>query len=980
MNKHKLHFIFLTLFTLLTSAAMGAKILPALNPVQAETTRWATTSQILPSTVANAASASYQSGSTGFVYSIGGQTSGGGKINSVFYAQVDASGDLKTTWNTSAHNFPLSVTGASAAVYSQGSAVYLYVVGGRNGSNSASTTVYYAQINPLTGDVGAWTAGTNTLSQGLLSPAVGIYQSATTPYLYVVAGQTNGFSVANSTYYAPLDPATGDVGAWTTSAHNLPHAMDKMAFATYQSGTTAYLYVVGGTDESTVQNTVYYTTLNVASGEIAAWSTSATTLPTALYSPGIALDTTAAAPTLYVMGGKNGSNVHQASVYYATINPLTGDVNTFATSDNVLPQTIFNPGSAVFQASASSYLYLLGGYDLNSNELSLVHYAKTTALLTGNIQVDYTSPIRTLDTDTFGLVETAYNLGNYLTNDVLMQTRIRALKVKTMRMGLKYAVSGDPTSAIECEALGCDHTILGDTWINAIKGVGADPMVIVPYNASDAANLVKHFNVDTNNHVSDWLVWNEPNNQGVSAASYSAQFNIISSAMKAIDPTIKVGGPTISFLDKTFMQTFLNNSGNVVDFIDYHQYEEGATPEPDATQMADTVTFENNINIIRNMLLTTVPTRASSIPISIGEWYLNYAPGDTNIYKNINSVWTASVLGHIINAGGLSYPYGTKDNFLFSANNLTYGTSLDDPMPAYLGYGMFTGVSLFPSFGSTLVSANTSLPNIEVYASDNSKNLVIVNKDPTSQQIANISFGGLTTGTAEIWRKDQGMGAFAYPIDLGSTNITNGAMSYTIPPYSVTTLVISGPSSPAPSSNSSSDTSSSSSSNGSGEPDVNFPPGWAYHIDFGPHYIGQQNFIYGQGDAHTAGTFVNTTQSSNDVAVHISTLNTWQMIFQLMPFPWMNKINTVSEVYDFQGLSAFNGYPIPQFDLPATIILPYNPALLNGRAVPNLKIFQYVAEKKRWQALTSPIVIDYVHQKLATTVKNFRPFVVGYWR
>jgi hypothetical protein len=63
----------------------------------------------------------------------------------------------------------------------------------------------------------------------------------------------------------------------------------------------------------------------------------------------------------------------------------------------------------------------------------------------------------------------------------------------------------------------------------------------------DAANMVKHFNKDTNSYVRYWIVGNEPDQAGISAATYSANFNQDFAAMKAIDPTIKIGGGATAF-------------------------------------------------------------------------------------------------------------------------------------------------------------------------------------------------------------------------------------------------------------------------------------------------------------------------------------------------------------------------------------------------------------------------------------------------
>src|SRR6266852_9602030 len=111
-----------------------------------------------------------------------------------------------------------------------------------------------------------------------------------------------------------------------------------------------------------------------------------------------------------------------------------------------------------------------------------------------------------------------------------------------MRMDLKYSTPGDPTSKIVCGGNGCDTQWTGDQWIQAIKSNGAQPLIIVPYSTFDAANMVKQFNKDTDNYVKYWIIGNEPDYSDISASMYIKNFNKDYDAMKAIDPTIKIGG------------------------------------------------------------------------------------------------------------------------------------------------------------------------------------------------------------------------------------------------------------------------------------------------------------------------------------------------------------------------------------------------------------------------------------------------------
>jgi len=415
----------------------------------------------------------------------------------------------------------------------------------------------------------------------------------------------------------------------------------------------------------------------------------------------------------------------------------------------------------------------------------------------GNIAIDYTLPTLKLDPLAIGMDISGYGFPNVFANDQLEQHKLKMLSVKYMRIDLKYTTSGDPTSKIICGANGGDARWTGDQWVQAIKATGAQPLILVPYSTIDAANMVKHFNKDTNNYVQYWIVGNEPAQAGMDAAAYSTIFNQNYDAMKAIDPTIKIGGGATAWYDAPFLQTFLEQSGNRVDFVDFHGYaQEGIVPG-DYTKLFQHATgYGNSIRELRALIQQTVPARASHIGIEVGEWELNWG-GTVQNDTNFHAVWTASALGHILSSGALSLFYADKSNAIYTqehtiadAHGHVVKIKVDDTNPAYHGIGMFTGEGLFRGFGDTVVHASSTLPNVEVYASDNPKNIVMINKDPSLAQTAIVSLNGVTTGTIEVWRKDESVLFPNPPIKTATLSLENGAFTYQLPPFSVTTFVL----------------------------------------------------------------------------------------------------------------------------------------------------------------------------------------------
>ncbi len=415
----------------------------------------------------------------------------------------------------------------------------------------------------------------------------------------------------------------------------------------------------------------------------------------------------------------------------------------------------------------------------------------------GNMVIDYTSPIRKLDPLAMGMDISGYGTPNVLVNDQLEQQKLKALGMKYMRIGLKYSTPGDPTSKIICSGSGCDTRWTGSQWIQTIKSLGAQPLILVPSSPVDAANMVKYFNKNTNNYVRYWVIGNEPDLANIPAATYSINFNQEYDAMKAIDPTIKIGGGVTAWYDAPFLQAFLQQSGKRVDFVDFHSYgQEGKVPGDETVLFQRATQLSNDINNLRSLIQRIVPGRASQIGIEVGEWELNWN-GDAQNQTNFHAVWTASVLGHILSSGSKSLFYADKNNALYEnwhvitiSHERKVTIHVDDPGPAYHGIGMFTGEGLFRGFGDTLVRAYTTLPQVEVYASNTPKNIVVINKDPSMARIAVVRLKGINAGKIEIWRKDGSMPFLNPPLKLGTRPVLNGTFTCWLPPLSVTVFLL----------------------------------------------------------------------------------------------------------------------------------------------------------------------------------------------
>ncbi len=271
----------------------------------------------------------------GYVYSLGGSTSGSG--SAVFYASLNSDGSVGT-WTTSPNSLPQNNFRLTSTAYNN----HIYAIAGRNGP--ALDTIYSAPVSPTDGSVGAWTTETNHLPAGLYYLNSFVYNG----YLYVLGGDNNSNAV-DTVYSAPLN-SDGSVGTWTLSPNALPEQMEQAAVVTYDD----YAYLIGGwTYADGSLDSVYSAPLG-ADGAIGIWTASPNSLPQAVS----AASFTEFNGYVFIAGGDHydGSDHILNTVYSAPLSS-DGSIGTWTTSANTLPQALQFPASV----SYNGVMYVLGG-------------------------------------------------------------------------------------------------------------------------------------------------------------------------------------------------------------------------------------------------------------------------------------------------------------------------------------------------------------------------------------------------------------------------------------------------------------------------------------------------------------------------------------------------------------------------------------------------------------------------------------------
>jgi hypothetical protein len=411
------------------------------------------------------------------------------------------------------------------------------------------------------------------------------------------------------------------------------------------------------------------------------------------------------------------------------------------------------------------------------------------------VTVDFTTPVATIEPGDIGTSITGYGGLNYIVNSAAHRDALAAQNFGALRIELEYATPGDHTSRIVCGGDYCHTDYDGDQWIDAIRTLDAEPILVLPAEPGDALALFEYF--DDQAPITKVVVGNEldaGNPPKMDAATYSANFNQIAAGIHAIDATVEVGGPGTAHNNIGYLTTFLAGSGQHVDFVDYHDYGKGPETKPADQLLAEVADYATDIAEVRDLIDTTVPARAAEIGIQIGEWNMDWAdpsPACASMTTHLPTVWGAATLGTILESDATALVYGDKNGCLGLTGEWGEGTGADfvdmnEPLPVYHGIGMFTGEGLFRPFGTTMVATASADPLLYVFASTGGKNVVIVNTG-TAAVTTDVDFTGLTTGTAAIW---QTTNAERTPHQEGTAAIAAGTTSVELPARSVTTLVI----------------------------------------------------------------------------------------------------------------------------------------------------------------------------------------------
>ena len=320
--------------------------------------------------------------------------------------------------------------------------------------------------------------------------------------------------------------------------------------------------------------------------------------------------------------------------------------------------------------------------------------------------------------------------------------------------------------------------------VDTMKSKGIEPVLQVPvygstYSASQAADIVRHVNITNGRGVKYWIIGNEPNLSGggygyTTAEPVAGYIKSFSSAMKAVDPTIKIIGPETAGYHSTIINGLTSCTGNsvtdadsvmgkdsndnyYVDIVSFHIYGFGGTQTRSQViaKLMETGGFNADLSSLKARLATCNSlhgrTGSNALKMAVTEANVNHTQPSQQ--DGISGVGSGSFIGgqfwaelmgiamqqgvdfvnfwSTIEGGGT---YWESENGYFSGDGATI-------RPSYYHFQMMA-----QNFRGNSVTATDNQANIKTFGAQDGDQIavMIMNQDQSSSFYYTVR---LNTGT-----------------------------------------------------------------------------------------------------------------------------------------------------------------------------------------------------------------------------------------
>lgn len=351
-------------------------------------------------------------------------------------------------------------------------------------------------------------------------------------------------------------------------------------------------------------------------------------------------------------------------------------------------------------------------------------------------------------------------------------------------------------------------TDMVDAYMQTVKIMDVEPTLgvgIVGKTPQEAADMVRHTNIDNDYNITYWYIGNEPTlytgfygdeHGAYNVDRYNEEWRAIALAMREVDPDIKFVAPEpnnwngddkVQFDDNgvDWIKGFLEVNADLVDVVAVHYY-----PFPKNSTGSETTTIEdlrqNTLkfdNIIPNLrAVVEEVTGRTDIPVAVTEansHWSKIAFGEATPDSHFNAIWWTNALGKMIDDQAFMVAY-----FDIQSNDSRGGWGMlnkYDPRPSYFVY------QLYQRFGDMLIASESDDQFMSVVAStrdDGTLTVIATNLyDDERTAVLNIGEGYSTVSEAYLLDPEHN----ADLVEVG-TLYADGTL--TLPAHSAILLVI----------------------------------------------------------------------------------------------------------------------------------------------------------------------------------------------
>jgi hypothetical protein len=268
-----------------------------------------------------------------------------------------------------------------------------------------------------------------------------------------------------------------------------------------------------------------------------------------------------------------------------------------------------------------------------------------------------------------------------------------------------------------------------------------------------AAEWVRWANIKNKWNIRYWELGNElngswetgharPDGSKMTAEKYAQLYRSFSKAMKAVDPTIKIGGPSadIDHHDDYFTP-LLRDAGECVDFLSFHYYSLRSAIVPEKEVFDGLDHLEPVMEKLKGLVETHQPERKDKIEYCISEWNSMLPPSRYG-YRLINGLWFSAWIGEMMKQGVDSATVWSMSSGPDVGGHGLFIARGDELVPTARYWAFWLWAHCM---GDTLVKTSApENPDLHIYATrgDGTLSVMVVNQSRTNTHSLTLDIDG----------------------------------------------------------------------------------------------------------------------------------------------------------------------------------------------------------------------------------------------